>query len=168
MFAASNPGNAKANLNFLFFLLPFLTVAKLCKIIMMLIIPLKMFPTKLKRFSTKKENFTSKRSERYQSVLMCDVIHSLLTHSWLLRCSKPGTTHTVNPCKLMSEVKDSLYKVGISFNEEFCRNDYLGRMRTHFFPVSSGNILVCEAETMLSLGCWINPVSHTILGCEVA
>lgn len=100
MIAALNPGNVKANLNFLFFPLPFLAIAELCKPIMMLIVSLKRFPTK-------KENFTSKRMETYQSVLMCNVIHSLLTYSWLLRCSKPGTTHTVNAYELMSEDKDS-------------------------------------------------------------
>lgn len=107
MIAALNPGNVKANLNFLFFPLPFPAIAELCKPIMMLIVSLKRFPTKLKRFPTKKEHFTSKRMETYQSVLMCNVIHSLLTYSWLLRCSKPGTTHTVNAYELMSEDKDS-------------------------------------------------------------
>lgn len=67
-------------------------------------------------------------------------------HSWVLRCSKPGSTERVNPCKLISEVKDSCYKVEISFNEEFCRNDYLGRMHRKVFPVSRGNILLCDVE----------------------
>jgi len=107
MFAALNPGTVKNDLNFLSLPLPCLVIADLCKPIIMLIMSLKMFPAKHKRFSTNKENFTRKRSERYQSVLICNIIHSLLTHSRLLGCSKPGTTHTVKPRKLMFAVKDS-------------------------------------------------------------
>lgn len=41
-------------------------------------------------------------------------------------------------------------------------------MHRGFLPISRGNVLLCEAETMLSSGCSLSLVSYSIFGCKVA